>query len=338
MKTLLVGIVGADNFGDEAMFKVAYKSLKEQGKDILVLTYNVHKASQRFSEIEFIQMPSFSKSSYLTSLFGRDQFKIDVSNFDALYVAGGGNLNSNYTSHVLNMYLLTKKFKNLKKYVEFRPQSIGPFYGKSRFLIEYLVKNIVKYSDRFYVRELLSLEYLKSKGIETHLQRDDAWNLEIDSSIQLPSNNYVGICIRPWKEMNLLTNYVQELTKRLIRMNFSPLFIPIAYGGNKKYIDNVFLKGKVEGVFLDDLVDVYSLTPEKIKGIISKCIFTIGMSYHFNVFSLSSGVPSGALYMDEYYKIKNLGLYKAFGNPDLVFKVPDTPVDVLVQKILSITR
>ncbi len=336
MKTLLVAIVGTDNFGDEAMFKAIYRKLLSRGEEIVVATYNVDEAKRRFPNVNFIKIPILSKHQYLLGLMGKNVLSIDISRFDSLYISGGGNLNSLYPLHVFNIYLMVREFRKKRKYVEFRPQSVGPFFGRTKPILEFLIKRIVKFSDKFYVREQASYEYLAKKNLKIELHRDDAWEIPADSSISLPDGKYVGLCIRPWKRQeDLLREYMKELVKEIEKLNYIPLFIPIAYGGSESYIDNAFLKGIVPGIFLDDLIEMDSLTPETIKGIIGRCCFTIGMSYHFNVFSLSQGVPSAAIYLDEYYKIKNLGLYKAFGNPKLVFKIPETPPSELLRTILE---
>lgn len=335
MKVLLFASIGNDNFGDEAMFKVIYNRLKEQGKDVIVATYEIDRAKERFPEINFIKLPVFSTYQYIKGLLGKDILPIDISSFEGFYVTGGGGLNSLYFHHVMNMYLIVKKFKKEGKYIEFRPQSVGPFSEKTGFIVRLLVEKIVKMSDAFYVRELLSYEYLKRKGLKVKLARDDAWFLPADESIELLEGRYAGLCIRPWKDKKTLADFVNQLTGKLQKRGYEPLFIPIAYGGREKYLDNVFLKGKVSGIFLDNLFNIEEMTPEMIKGVIKRCSFTIGMSYHFNVFSLSLGIPSAAIYTDEYYRIKDLGLYRAFGNPDLVFKVPETPPKQIIDKLLK---
>ena len=335
MKVLLVAVVGSGNFGDEAMFKAVYKTLIDRRYEITVTTYEVERAKNRFQDIRFIKLSALSKKEYIQGFLGKDVLDIDVSNFDSLYVSGGGNLNSLYPSHVFNVYLIAKKFKKKGKYVEFRPQSVGPFFGRNKAVVEFLVNRIVRIPDTFYVRELLSYEYLRRKHQKIKLSRDDAWNIPIDESVKLTNEKYVGLCIRPWKDGEILVSYIRNLTIYLQKHGYVPLFIPIAYEGSEKYIDNSFLKGKVPGIFLDDLVKIDTLTPEMIKGVIKKCCFTVGMSYHFSVFSLSTGVPSAAIYLDDYYKIKNLGLYKAFGNPELVFKVPEISSEQLIDRVMK---
>ena len=55
------------------------------------------------------------------------------------------------------------------------------------------------------------------------------------------------------------------------------------------------------------------------------------MSYHFLLFALSSNVPAVSLYFDEYYKLKNSGLFDLYNINDKCFAI-DMPgaVDTVI--------
>ncbi|MBO8140503.1 MAG: polysaccharide pyruvyl transferase family protein [Thermosipho sp. (in: Bacteria)] len=334
MKILLIAVVGTDNFGDEAMFKYIYNKLKSKNYQITVGTYNVKKAKERFPNVDFLELPKLSRKDIIKGIFGKTF--VDIILYDALYVSGAGALNSMYFPHVFLLWNLTKKFRKNGKYVEFRPQSVGPFFGKTKGITRKMVNDIVRLSDKFFVREKISYDYLKSKGFNVVLKKDDAWNIDAEE-INLNFGDCVGISIRPWrnKDSREMIKYFKELEKIIKSFGYNILFIPIAYGGSKKYIDNSFLKGNVDGYFLENYINLKEATPEIIKGVIKKCKFTIGMSYHFNVFSLSLNKRAAAVYSDEYYKIKNLGLYKAWGNSSGVFKIPETPPKQIIEYLLG---
>jgi polysaccharide pyruvyl transferase WcaK-like protein len=334
MKILLVASVGNKNFGDEAMFEYIFDNLKNEGHEITVATYYLKEAKKRFPKINFLQLPNYNKKEFLKGILGNNALSFYAEKYDALYVAGSGGLNSMYFNHVLLLWKLVKLFKKKEKYVEFRPQSIGPFYGKLKIFTKKKVHDIVRLSDKFFVRDKISYEYLKNKNLKPILKKDDAWDIKSEE-LNLDLGKCVGLSVRPWKKGIRLEDYFVELVKILKDRGYSILFIPIAYGGNSKYIDNRFLKGIVDGYFLEDYIDIEKATPEVIKGIIKKCHYTIGMSYHFNVFSLSLGKKAIAIYSDEYYRIKNLGLYKAWSEEKYVFKIPDTPPMEIINTLLG---
>ena len=53
-----------------------------------------------------------------------------------------------------------------------------------------------------------------------------------------------------------------------------------------------------------------------VKGIIGAAAYSIGLSYHLNVFSLSQGHPTLILYTGDYYKIKSEGLISYYAPPN----------------------
>jgi polysaccharide pyruvyl transferase WcaK-like protein len=336
VKVLLIAVVGNDNFGDEAMFKSAYRLLRNGDHDVTVATYKVSRAKERFPEIHFVSLPSLSRIDIYKCLLGMPMRFLDESQYEALYVAGSGGLNSMYFGHVCLLWSIVKFFKKSKKYVEFRPQSVGPFFGKYKWWAERMVVDIVNNADKFYVREMVSYRYLTKKKLNVELVRDDAWNIDT-FELELPIQNYVAISIRPWVEDGVLRDYFLKLEKLIIREGYNVLYVPIAFSGANRYIDNSFLKGVAKGAFLEDFVDISNATPEMIKGVIANSKFTIGMSYHFNVFALSLGKPSAAVYADEYYRIKNVGLYEAWGSKDAVFKIPETPPEVIISHLKKLT-
>mgnify|MGYP001041146236 CR=1 FL=1 len=62
-------------------------------------------------------------------------------------------------------------------------------------------------------------------------------------------------------------------------------------------------------------------SPSEIKGLISQAEISIGTSYHFLLFSLSQNIPSLAIYQDQYYKKKLVGLTKMYGQRDFCFNL-----------------
>lgn len=341
MAVLLVAVTGSKNFGDEAMFISIYKALERRRFNVDVLTPNVEQSMMRFKNIKFIPIPRFSKWAVRKSLYLNVDLPLSdmFDKYEALYVSGGGNLNSFYSSHVAFLSSIVSLFKRVGKYVEFRPQSIGPFMGNLGFLVRKKVIKIAKRADRFYVRERESAKLLNKYGVTFNEAFDDAWNLSPETvNIDIPGKKLVGLCIRPWKiKESYLRIYFSKLIELFDKNGVTPFFIPIAYGGRSEYIDNIFLKKSLAGtraVFLEDLVDVEKMTPANIKWLIGRCNVCLGLSYHFNVFALSQNIPSIGLYYEDYYKIKNKGLYEMLGIQDRVLNPIETNVDELFRCLM----
>jgi len=196
MKVLLVAVVGSDNFGDEAMFKVAYDRLSHSGHDVTVATYKTDRAKERFPEVNFIRLPTLSRVEIYKCLVGIPARILNSSEYGALYVAGA--LNSIYFGHTCLLWSLVKQFEKEDKYVEFRPQSVGPFFGRYRWFVERMVRDIVKSADKFYVREKISYNYLREMNSTLYYSINVLFEFIIKNNfgccnLQVPA--YILICV-----------------------------------------------------------------------------------------------------------------------------------------------
>jgi|GEM_PF-6032935 len=78
----------------------------------------------------------------------------------------------------------------------------------------------------------------------------------------------------------------------------------------------------VPAAHLEDLINnkncfspIWNLiTPGQAKWIMGRARFAIGLSYHFNVFALTQGVPVIGIYTNEYYRIKLDGAFGLYGH------------------------
>lgn len=339
---LIISTVGNGNFGDESMF-ISYLDKFVLNKcEFEVYTPFIEPALTKYSNYVFcdpFKKLGFSKIKILLltvyelffcSCVKADRYlrlNRDINDYTFLTFIGAGNLNSHYFSSVFNFFILTKIFKQHHKKVYFRPQSIGPFLGIKGLITKMMVNKMIKFSDEFLVREQMSMEVCKkmrsSKFVK--LQIDDAWDISYHEiadcklkQILLENSKKLGICVRNWDNTEKFENYIIDLVQNAVKQNYNIFFIPIAYMGANRYIDNNFLRDKIIQsnyiFFINDFIDLNNVLPQNIKWIISKMDACIGLSYHFNVFSNSLRIKSVALYTDNYYYIKNNGLYRLLNN------------------------
>ena len=110
-------------------------------------------------------------------------------------------------------------------------------------------------------------------------------------------------------------------------------FIPISYNDaddDRKSAEAVIalMENKQYAVtFTDDL------SPGRIRDLIAQMDVAVGISYHFNVFALTNGVPAIGLYENEYYKNKLLGLYAIYGLTDHCLDLAGSSRRQLVERI-----
>lgn len=359
MKYLVFSTIGNENFGDESMAtNYIEKNLKWEKVDIV----SYYKNADNFLKCNNIINPFLDikfntrKERILTYLkvlicpnllCKKIESNIDVKKYEKFVMCGGGNLNSIYLGTIINIYLICYLFNKNKIRIEFRPQSIGPFNGFKGIFAKYLMREILKFSDKFLVRETESYKIAKNliNTDKVKLQIDDAWGLDSicikDERINKIINKKtkkLAISIRPWNKKRQYIENIKKLVFIAIENNYEIYFIPIAIGGKKNYIDNSFIKEHLKSekgiYFLEDYLDLKKVRAGNIKWIISKMDRCIGLSYHFNVYSKDLNKKSIALYSDEYYYIKNYGLYSLLEDSKSVIEIENLN-EKLINEFLS---
>lgn len=358
---LIFSTIGNSNYGDESMcinyineycndeFEITsygYENVKKKYKEFTV--YNCFKDLMFEKQLEKI-FSLIMVLIYPKLLERKVYLKHDINKYDEIVICGGGNIRSKYLWNVIHMYLLCNIFYRANKKITFRPQSIGPFKGIKGYYSKLLLDRMLKKSTTFLVREEESFNYLKNnfKCNKYSLQIDDAWSLKIEKIENSKINNIIdneskkiAISVRPWNKKESYIKKIQEIVDISSDNNYQVYFIPIAYGGNKEYIDNSFIKEKFINndnvYFIEDLLELDELSPQNIKWIIDKMDLCVGLSYHFNVFSNSLDKYTVGLYSDEYYFIKNMGLYKLLNKTNRVKEIDEVNVEELINQALNI--
>ncbi len=73
--------------------------------------------------------------------------------------------------------------------------------------------------------------------------------------------------------------------------------------------------------------------PEVTKALIGMGTVTVGVSYHFGLFSLMQGVPFFSLYENDYYRLKFRGLYGHFGGYDWTIPFQPDAADLILRSL-----
>lgn len=357
---LLFSTIGNSNYGDESMCINYIDEFCDNKYEITSYgCENVKKKYQSFTVYNCFENLMFnSKIEKIVSLINvvinprilekKVILKNDISKYDELVICGGGNIRSKYLWNVIHMYLLCNIFYRANKKITFRPQSIGPFEGVKGLYTKVLLKKMLKKSTEFLVREEESYNYLKKNfnSDKYKLQIDDAWSLKIEeindasfNNIINKDNKKIAISVRPWNKKESYIRKIEDIINISLENNYQVYFIPIAYGGNKEYIDNSFVKQRFLNYknvyFIEDLLDLEKLTPQNIKWIISHMDLCIGLSYHFNVFSNSLKKYTIGLYSDKYYFIKNMGLYKLINKTNKIMEIDNVNINNIISESLN---
>lgn len=264
-----------------------------------------------------------------------------ISNVNCYWVVGGGNINDIWVEQAFWKMAFAWLFKIQKKPVIFSGQGIGP---ANRIATKNILKFGIKYISMLSVREKLSykcLEKMKINMENIFIVGDDALTITSDASIEdfLLPEKFIALNIRisnysakDKKVIEKIVNLVELLLEEYKEHKF--IFIPIADNESDSDISAAKMaisklekhKGRLSVLEGD-------LSYRNIKLVLEKATMSIGISYHFCLFSLAMGTFAVGLYANDYYEQKLEGLFEMFGVRECVFGLKRVRVENLLQGI-----
>ncbi len=185
-KICISGYYGFDNFGDEIILKILTENIKKFNFDteITVFSTSPEKTSKNLNV----------KSVYSFSLL--KIFKTLISS-DILISGGGSLLQDSTSSKSLIYYLLIIFLAEIfRKKVIIFAQGIGPINNK---ILRNITMSLLKNAYYITLRDINSINMLKTRGINSKICADPVWNIELS---QCEKNNKIGIQLRKSKIIN----------------------------------------------------------------------------------------------------------------------------------------
>ena len=248
-----------------------------------------------------------------------DQF---CNPFDALHVAGGGNLTDTFPGAVFRRGSVLLAFAEQKKPIILTGQQLGPFKS---WLCRAALARILRKARFLGLREAGdSLKFCREAGLD-----EKAIEVMGDDSLGLPPTDDASTCkllsrysVRPGEFLaaNLrLSHYSAEHAAHMEKIaalivhvarqfQLPVLIVPTAMNpSDSDVISGKRLLEATQGGRVS-VMEENGLTPALVKGLIGKAFGAIGNSYHFCTFALSQGVPAICLYDGKYYSQKARGL------------------------------
>ncbi len=321
------------------------------------------KFLSRFPRVALIGRGSWLiLNAYLYRLIGRtvalgregEEFIQVLAGSDLLYNAGGGNLNGYWPRSELYPKCLSYLVAwALAKPIVLSGQTIGPLEGiAKRSLLRASLKRVRLIALRDGQQ---SANFLRGLGLRHPgmvVTADEAICLEaapkgvIDKVVDLEGLPTIGIRIgvnlrnpadmgiggRPKELRSLLAGTLDRIVQTT---GAQVVLIPLDTAAGED--DRVFMDQVRNGMFRGDAVRMVGgeYAPAVIKGLISRMDAFIGMAYHSLLFGLSAGVPAVGLYTDEYYRMKNRGLFEMFGMDSLAVRLASQEDIVRVEEAVA---
>ncbi len=275
MKYVVLGYIGFDNFGDEAIAYVLSQKLKAQNSDdIVYISSNPIKTSKMYG----------------VKSCGMLGFIPHVLKSDILISAGGSLLQDVTSLKSLLYYLFVIAFaKFCQKRVELLAQGIGPINSEiGRLFTRFILSKV----DKITVRDVNSQKLLENWSINAELVKDSVFDIDVPKT---EKTGRIGIQLRQFKGvnkefLNRLSDYISE--------NFNGRIIDVISLQDSMDFDicNTFanlLKNRGFEVNLKNGLNIQ----EAIK-VISSLDSLIAMRYHANVIAIKAGVKTIAINYD----------------------------------------
>lgn len=242
--------------------------------------------------------------------------------FDALYVAGGGDLNDLFPEALWRCCCLIDGFSAQGKPVYLSGQQIGPIRWQESHL---LLRSALRRAAYLGIREPNeSLRFCERAALDAGrvaLTGDDSFGIapapegdvaEVLARHGVERGRFIAVNVRIGRYVAVDADALSRLGRLLntiqARAGVPLLAVPISVADGDSDIKAArLLAGHIStGEFR--VLDRGPFSAQLLKGVLGAAYGAVGMSYHFGTFALSQGVPAVALHAGDYYAQKALGL------------------------------
>lgn len=347
-KVLLYGWYSADNLGDDFMLETTYQFLKKNNIDVKILlkkedrNYFEDYQNDRYDKIEYYLYKNYSKNKILNKVIKVLKmikfalFSNEFNEFDSIIFIGGGYINSVFNFfELINMYLLSKKFKN----VYFTGQTVGPFKNK---ITEKIAKEIYKNAKEIFVREKFSDKLLNKYKIKHKLVADDAFLLNRDiydspTTEVKEENKYILVNVKDFKGyQEIQEKYFDIINNIANKLNYNVVCVPFRSDTNSsEYKINSDIVDKLKSNKINAIISVPKNINE-LKNIYQNSEFVIGTAYHSVTLALLFNKMPYSTYIGDYYKMKIQGILSFYNlEENNCFNILDEDIDSISNKIIK---
>jgi polysaccharide pyruvyl transferase WcaK-like protein len=303
------------------------------------------------SRIKFSQTPSFGK--YLSSILGLSFCVVlsllrlairrplpwsfmeanlvnTLAKVDSVILSGGGYL-TDKGKFECQACLLTALLAHFQgKRIFMTGQGIGPFNSR---ISKKLLKLVANRADFIAVRDTAeSANLLKSIGVRTSSTfclGDDALEIGITAYQEKKKEKTLAIHYRRSSIVGATSTTEHQIRETIACCRDQGWKIRYFIFSSRAY-EEIDILREIDPI-IDPESDIFqSDDPRKLAAAIGECSFAIGFAYHFIVFCICQNIPVRAIYSNEYYRQKMIGLLDWFGKNDWAIEIGDlNPADLL---------
>ena len=275
-----------------------------------------------------------------------------IKTCDVFFTVGDCSLSDYWLDGVVLKSWLLKLVKRVVSVSVLSSQGIGPLtipWARKRLVDSLSSLDLLSFRDFSNSKALVEAEGLR--GVPTKIVADEAFSFPVANSGEVwKALRRVGISERePFIIVNFRkTDFTQSTTHLLDKI--SGLLDDVIKATHKQIVFIPMSSGENYGCDYEAGMDLkrmmkqwdrfHVLEPldniELVKGIIGAAVYSIGISYHLHVFSLSQGHPTLVLYTGDYYKTKSDGLISFYDIPNRAVNIAEESVEQALKYVLDI--
>lgn len=285
----------------------------------------------------------------------RQSFRDFIEQFkkcDAFFTVGDCSL----SDYWLDGVIIKSWLINLaQRYIPVRvlsSQGIGPLstaWARKRLIASLNKLNLLSFRDFENSQALVQAEGLK--GVPNKIVCDEAFSYPIASSIDVwralsnsglnKGEEFIAVNFRKTdftqNTSNLLQKIAGFLDQIIEKTGRKLVFVCMSsgenYGQDFEAGQNLrqLLKDPDRLIVLKQIDDI-----SLVKGVIGEARYSIGLSYHLHVFSLSQGHPTLIVYSGDYYKTKSEGLVSFYGGVNKAINLQENSVEQMINCVSDV--
>jgi polysaccharide pyruvyl transferase WcaK-like protein len=251
--------------------------------------------------------------------------------YDALFIAGGGDMNDLFPEALGRYCALIHTFAQQRKPVILSGQQIGPLNcPASRRLLLSTLKRVTYIG----VREPTdSLRFCREASLATGqfaMCGDDSLGMsaaeshaveELMESYDISSRRFIAVNLRIARynpvSAAAMSAFAETLAELSRICNAELVVVPVSVDEGDSDVNAGRVLGSLMGGVPMKVLRGPDLSGPLIKGLLGHALGAIGVSYHFNTFALSQGIPGISVYSSPYYRQKAQGLASFWGDERL---------------------
>jgi polysaccharide pyruvyl transferase WcaK-like protein len=277
------------------------------------------------------------------------QFNDFCANYDAYFVAGGGNLTDAFLQAIWERCCFIHAFADQEKPVILTGQQLGPFRSRA---VRAAMASALRKATFVGVREPgYSMRFCQHAQLATHqyaMMGDDSMGLQratdsetsdVLTALNLKPNSYIATNLRLAPYISRHESLIRKMSRvlDLVSEHFQlpVLVIPIA---QHRVSDDAAVGAQLADRCSADvsILNSSDLTPTTAKAVLANARLAVGTSYHFCTFALTEGVPAVSPYAGDYYRQKANGIATFWQDERLAVSLTTQHANKIANRIIAV--